>query len=154
MNKKLLEFNLSQRRTDIPAIRTGDVVRVTRKIKEGSKERSQIFEGMIIALKGGQSASRTMTVRKVSFGVGVELIFPLNSPQVEKVELLKRTKARRAKLYYVRHKSAKVLSRKLKEVAIKGVSESGRKKKTAVPENVVSKIFEEAEKEIVSTEEK
>ena len=121
MNQKLIAFNLSQRRTDLPAVRTGDVVRVTRKIKEGAKERLQVFEGMIIAKKGGQSASPTITVRKVSFGVGVEIIFPLNSPQVEKIDFVKRTKAGRSKIYYVRHKSAKVLSRKLKEIPAKGM---------------------------------
>ena len=113
MNQKLIAFNLSQRRADLPPVRTGDVVRVTRKIKEGAKERLQVFEGMIIAKKGGQSASPTITVRKVSFGIGVEIIFPLNSPQVEKIDFVKRTKAGRSKIYYVRHKSAKVLSRKL-----------------------------------------
>lgn len=121
MNQKLIAFNATQRRSDIPPVRTGDVVRVTRKIKESGKERAQIFEGMIIAVKGGQSASRTLTIRKVSFGVGVELILPINSPQVEKIEFMKRTKAGRSKLYYVRHKSAKVLSRKLKEVPAKGM---------------------------------
>lgn len=118
MNQKLIEFNASLRRTDLPEFRTGDVIRVTRKIKEGGKERSQVFEGMIIAKKGGQSASPTITVRKVSFGVGVEIILPLNSPQVENIQFVKRTKAGRSKIYYVRNKSAKVLSRKLKEVSI------------------------------------
>ncbi|QQS21045.1 MAG: 50S ribosomal protein L19 [Candidatus Moraniibacteriota bacterium] len=120
MNQKLIEFNRARRRNDLPAdLRTGDVVRVTRKITEGGKERLQVFEGMIIAQKGGQSASRTLTVRKVSLGIGVEIIFPLNSPHVEKIERVKRTSAGRSKLYYVRGKSAKVLSRKLKEVPVK-----------------------------------
>lgn len=119
MHKKIIEFNLNQRRTDIPELRSGDVVKVYRKIKEGSKERTQMFEGMIIAIKGHQSASPTITVRKVSMGIGVEIVLPLNSPQVERVELVKRTRARRAKLYFVRDKSAKLLSKKLKEVGIK-----------------------------------
>ncbi len=131
MDQKLIEFNLSQRRTDIPPVRTGDVVRVTRKIKEGGKERTQIFEGMIIAKKGGQSSSPTLTVRKVSFGVGVEFIFPVDSPQIEKIEFVKRTKAGRSKLYYVRDKSAKVLSRKLKEIPAKGMTITKPSKKTA-----------------------
>lgn len=121
MDQKLIAFNLSQRRTNLPPVRTGDVIRVTRKIKEGGKERLQVFEGMIIAKKGGQSASQTITVRKISFGIGVEIIFPLNSHQVEKIDFIKRTKAGRSKIYYVRHKSAKVLSRKLKEIPAKDI---------------------------------
>jgi large subunit ribosomal protein L19 len=119
MHKKLIEFNLGQRRTDLPELRSGDVVKVYRKIKEGNKERTQMFEGMVIAVKGRQSSSPTITVRKVTAGIGVELVLPLNSPQVEKIELIKRTRARRAKLYFVRDKSGKVLSKKLKEVAVK-----------------------------------
>lgn len=119
MHKKLIEFNQTQRRSDLPELRSGDVVKVYRKIKEGAKERTQMFEGMVIAINGGQSSSPTITVRKVSAGIGVELVFPLNSHQVEKIELVKRTRARRAKLYFVRDKSGRVLSKKLKEVAVK-----------------------------------
>lgn len=119
MHKKLIEFNLEQRRTDLPELQSGDVVKVYRKIKEGAKERTQMFEGMVIAIKGHQSASPTITVRKVSLGVGVEIVLPLNSPQLEKIELMKRTRARRAKLYFVRDKSAKLLSKKLKEIPTK-----------------------------------
>lgn len=119
MHKKLIEFNLNQRRTDLPELRSGDVIKVYRKIKEGAKERTQMFEGMVIAIKGHQSASPTITVRKVSLGIGVEIVLPLNSPQIEKIDLIKRTRARRAKLYFVRDKSAKLLSKKLKEVTMK-----------------------------------
>jgi large subunit ribosomal protein L19 len=133
MHKKLIEFNLEQRRTDIPELRSGDVVKVYRKIKEGAKERTQMFEGMIIAIKGHQSASPTITVRKVSLGVGVELVLPLNSPQVERVELVKRTRARRAKLYFVRDKSAKLLSKKLKEVTLKVAPKAVVEKVEATP---------------------
>ena len=117
MNQKLIAFNQAQRRTDLPELRAGDVVRISRKIKEGTKERIQNFEGMVIALKGHQSASPTITVRKVTAGIGVELILPLNSPQISSIELIKRTRARRAKLYYTRDKSSKVIGKKLKEVA-------------------------------------
>ena len=119
MHKKLIEFNLNQRRTDLPELKSGDVVKVYRKIKEGAKERTQMFEGMVIAIKGHQSSSPTITVRKVSLGIGVELVLPLNSPQIEKIDLIKHTRARRAKLYFVRDKSAKLLSKKLKEVSTK-----------------------------------
>ena len=118
MNQKLIAFNQAQRRIDAPELRAGDIVRVSRKIKEGSKERIQKFEGMIIAIKGHQSASPTITLRKVVTGIGVELILPLNSPQISTIELVKRTRTRRAKLYYTRDKSSKILGRKLKEVAL------------------------------------
>ena len=120
MQQKLISFNLKQRKPlDTPELQAGDVVKIFRKIKEGSKERLQSFQGTVIAIKGGQSSSKTITVRKVSFGVGVEIVFPLSSPQIEKIEFVKRTRARRAKLYFVRDKSVKVLSKKLKEVAVK-----------------------------------
>jgi large subunit ribosomal protein L19 len=121
MNQKLIAFNLEQRKSfsELPELRAGDVIKIYRKIKEGVKERIQMFQGTIIALKGGQSASRTMTVRKVSGGIGVELILPLSSAQIQKIEFVKRTTARRSKLYFVRDKSAKLLSKKLKEVPVK-----------------------------------
>lgn len=120
MNQKLISFNLKQRKAlSTPELKAGDVIKISRKIKEGGKERIQAFQGTVIAINGGQSSSKTITVRKVSFGVGVELVLPLSSPQIEKIEFVKRTRARRAKLYYVRDKSVKVLSRKLKEVALK-----------------------------------
>ena len=120
MHQKLISFNLKQRKVlNTPDLRAGDVVKISRKIKEGGKERLQAFQGTIIAINGGQSSSKTITVRKISFGVGVELVLPVSSPQIEKIEFVKRTRARRAKLYYVRDKSVKVLSKKLKEVAVK-----------------------------------
>lgn len=121
MHQSLISFNLKQRKSFslLPERRAGDVIKIYRKIKEGSKERTQMFQGTVIALKGGQSASRTITVRKVSDGIGVELILPLSSDQIQKIEFVKRTTARRSKLYFVRDKSAKVLSKKLKEVPVK-----------------------------------
>jgi large subunit ribosomal protein L19 len=103
MDQKLIAFNNKQRRQfpELPELQAGDVIKVYRKIKEGSKERTQMFQGMVIATRGGQSASKTITVRKVASGVGVELVLPLNSPQIEKIEFVKRTTARRAKLYFV-----------------------------------------------------
>lgn len=120
MHQKLISFNLKQRKPlTTQEFQAGDVVKIHRKIKESGKERTQVFQGTIIAIKGGQSSSRTITVRKVSSGVGVELVLPLSSPQIDKIEFVKRTRARRAKLYFVRDKSVKVLSKKLKEVAVK-----------------------------------
>jgi large subunit ribosomal protein L19 len=138
MHTKLIEFNLNQRRKDLPELKSGDVVKVYRTIKEGSKDRTQMFEGMVIAIKGRQSSAPTITVRKVSFGIGVELVLPLNSPQVERIELVKHTSARRAKLYFVREKSAKLLSKKLKEVPMKAGKEKVVAKKAEAFAEVVA----------------
>ena len=88
-------------RTDLPEFRVGDTVRVHVKIKEGDKERIQVFEGVVIARKNGDLRS-TFTVRKTSFGQGVERIFPLHSPIIDKIEVAKKGRVRRAKLYYLR----------------------------------------------------
>jgi large subunit ribosomal protein L19 len=96
----------------------GDTVRVFSKIKDKDKYRLQAFEGMVLARKHGTSPSATFTVRKVSNGVGVERIFPLYSPLVDKIEVVKKTKARRAKLYYVREKAVKEVKRKMKAVTL------------------------------------
>ncbi len=120
MYKKLVEFNKELRKkVSLPELHSGDMIKVYRKIKEGGKERLQMFQGMVIAIKGGQSSSLMVTVRKVSFGIGVELVLPLLSPTIDKIEILKSTKSRRSKLYFVREKSAKVLSKKLREVGLK-----------------------------------
>ncbi len=142
MKQKLISFNLKQRKPlDTPEFQAGDVVKIFRKIKEGNKERLQAFQGTIIAIKGGQSSSRTITVRKISFGVGVEIIFPLSSPQIDRIEFVKRTRARRAKLYFVRDKSVKVLSKKMKEIKVKDSTKAKITKKEAV-------AVKEAEKEL------
>ena len=88
------------RRTDLPNFRPGDTVRVNVKIKEGDKERLQAFEGVVIAKSSGPQAS--FTVRKISFGQGVERIFPINSKVIDKVDVVRSSKVRRAKLYYLR----------------------------------------------------
>lgn len=93
-------------RTDIPAFRIGDSVKVHVKIREGDKERIQVFEGIVIRHnRGGVGAS--FTVRKVSYGVGVERIFPLHSPRIDKIELLRRGRVRRSRLYYLRDRVGK-----------------------------------------------
>ena len=89
-------------RTDIPDFRAGDTVKVHARIKEGEKERIQIFTGVVIRKRNG-STGATFTVRKVSYGVGVEKIFPLHSPLVDKIEIVSRGKVRRARLYYLRN---------------------------------------------------
>jgi len=103
----------SQLRTDIPKLRSGDTVRVHVKIKEGDKYRIQLFEGVVLSLKR-HGISSTFTVRKVSSGYGVERIFPLHSPIIEKVEVVKQGKVRRARLYYLRGRRGKAA--RLKEM--------------------------------------
>lgn len=120
MHKDLIDFNMAQRaKKEVPNLHSGDVVKVYRRIIEGGKERTQMFQGMVIAMRGGQSSSPTVTIRKISFGIGVELVLPLYSESIEKIEVVKSTRSRRSKLYYVREKSAKLLRRKLKEVGLK-----------------------------------
>src|SRR3989338_4761600 len=95
--------------------RPGDTVRVHQKIKEGDKERIQVFEGVVLARKHGKGVEATITVRKISQGIGVERIFPLHSPMIEKFEIMRRSKVRRAKLYYLREAKGKNARLKAKE---------------------------------------
>ncbi len=102
-----------QIRNDLPAIAIGDTVKVYIKVKEGTRERIQMFEGTVIRKKGGGIAE-TFTVRRVSYGVGVEKIFLINSPYIDRIEIVRHGKVRRAKLYYLRDrvgKAAKVKER-------------------------------------------
>ncbi|MDP3954172.1 MAG: 50S ribosomal protein L19 [bacterium] len=111
-------FNKSQNLKTLPAIRPGFTVRVHQKVTEGEKTRVQIFEGIVIAKKHGNGANGTVTVRKIASGVGVERIFPLHSPNIQKFEIVKTSKVRRAKLYYLRDKAAKEIRRKMKASTI------------------------------------
>ena len=108
-------FTKKSIRSDIPDIRAGDTIRLFQKIKEGDKERLQPFEGLVIARKHGRGETATVTVRKVAAGVGVERVFPLHSPTIEKIEVLKRSKVRRAKLYYIRGKAAKEVRKRMQQ---------------------------------------
>ncbi len=103
-----------QTKTDFPEFASGDHVRVHVRVVEGDKERIQPFEGDVISIRGA-GASKTFTVRKISSGVGVERIFPYNSPKIAKIELLKQGDVRRAKLYYLRNLSGKAARIKSKE---------------------------------------
>ncbi len=102
----IIELEKTMMRTDLPDFRSGDTVAVHYKIKEGDRERIQVFEGVVIAKKGG-GVRETFIVRKVSYGVGVERIFPLHSPLIDKIEVKRKGKVRRAKLYYLRGRSKK-----------------------------------------------
>ena len=95
-------------------LRAGDTVRVHVKIQEKGKTRIQMFEGLVLARKHGSEAGATFTVRKISHGVGVERIFPLYSPSIEKIEIIRRAKVRRAKLYFIREKVSKMIRRKMR----------------------------------------
>ena len=99
-------FTSEQLKENVPVIRIGDTIRFHNKIKEGSRERIQMFEGTVIAKHGG-GISETFTVRRVSYGVGVEKTFPVHSPNVEQVDIIRVGKVRRAKLYYIRDRVGK-----------------------------------------------
>jgi len=116
MSKILDQFNKSQLKT-LPEIAPGDTIKVHQKVKEGDKERIQIFEGLVIARKHGKGISATITVRKVAGGIGVERIFPIHSPSIDKIEVLRHGKTRRAKLYYLRTAKGKKAKLKKKDFA-------------------------------------
>ena len=113
MNEIIREIEAGQLKAEVPEFSTGDTVRVYGKIKEGNRERIQVFEGVVLK-KQGESNRATFTVRKTSNGVGVEKTWPLHSPNVEKVEVVRRGKVRRAKLNYLRQRVGKAA--KVKEV--------------------------------------
>ncbi len=114
MHPLISQFEKAQLKKDIPEFRPGDTIRVSVRIREGDKERVQDFEGVVIRRKG-DGVRETFTVRRVSFGVGMERIFPLHAPAIEGIELIRRGKVRRAKLYYLRSlrgKKARISERK------------------------------------------
>lgn len=113
MNEIIKQIEQEQLKESIPQFNTGDTIRVYNKIKEGNRERVQIFEGTVIKQQGGSNRA-TFTVRKLSNGVGVEKTWPVHSPFVEKVEVVRRGKARRAKLFYLRDRVGK--ASKVKEL--------------------------------------
>ena len=144
MNSIIDIIEKPQCRTDIPNFKSGDTVRVHAKIIEGDKERIQVFEGVVISrANAGNRAS--FTVRKISYGVGVERVFPLHSPRIDKIELVTIGRVRRAKLYYLRNLSGKA-------ARIKGerVISSSKAQPTIAPPPEVSEVIEEA---AVTTEE-
>ncbi len=102
----LEQFEAEQSKKEVADLRPGETVRVHVKVVEGEKERTQVFEGIVIRISG-KGHRATFTVRKISYGIGVERIFPFHSPRVEKVEVVSRGKVRRAKLYYLRKRSGK-----------------------------------------------
>lgn len=141
MATKTKQFNKSQLK-QLPDICPGDTVRVHQKIKEGSKERIQIFEGLVIARKHGKGISSTITVRKVVEGIGVERIFPVHSPLISKIEIVSSGKTRRAKLYYLRTAKGTKARLKRKNLAAAVVPVT-----VATIENTAEETVEEKESE-------
>jgi large subunit ribosomal protein L19 len=115
MHHLIQEITKEQLRTDLPDFRPGDTVRVHVKVVEGNRERIQVFEGVVIKRRGA-GISETFTVRKVSYGVGVERTFPVHTPKIAKLEIVRRGKVRRAKLYYLRQLRGKAARIKEKTV--------------------------------------
>lgn len=111
--EKVKIIEMSQMRNEIPQFSVGDSVAVRIKIKEGEKTLIRLFKGTVIAMKGGKGARGTFTVRKISDGVGVERVFPIHSPIISSIKVLKKGKVRRAKLYYLRQRTGKAV--KVKE---------------------------------------
>ena len=106
-------FVEKQKKANVPSVAIGDTVKVHLKVKEGNRERIQIFEGTVIAKKHG-GIEETFTVRRISYGIGVEKVFPVHAPSIEKVEVVRHGKVRRAKLYYLRNRVGKAA--KVKEL--------------------------------------
>ena len=131
MLSKVEKFLQSYAKKDVPEVKPGNTVRVHQKVKEGEKERIQIFEGLVLACKHGKGTNATITVRKVASGVGVERIFPIHSPVIDKIEVTKKSKVRRAKLYYLRDARGK--RAKLKKV--ENLSIPGKIKEEAPAQN-------------------
>ncbi len=102
LRKAIADIEAKYLRSDVPAMRSGDAVRVHTKIKEGDKERIQVFEGVVIAYKKGSPGTSTFTVRKMSYGVGVERIFPVHSPRIDRIEVVGHGEVRRSRLFYLR----------------------------------------------------
>lgn len=145
MKQEIIEFNKVLRGEEPANFHAGDIVKIHLKIKEGVKERVQLFEGLVIAVKGRQSSSITLTVRKVSNGIGVEMIVPVLSKNVQKIELIKSAKIRRSKLYYIRDLTPKQSRMKYKDVK-KFVA--GEKKAELADETLSPEEIAIAEKEI------
>lgn len=145
MNTVISPVNIDSRRN--LDIKTGDTVRVHQKIEEKGKTRTQMFEGIVIARKHGREAGGTFTVRRTSLGVGVEKIFPLYSPNIEKIEITKRSKVRRSKLYHIRDKAAKEIRRQMRNMVMMDTVMTDEEEKEAEPE-----VADEAKPEAVEAE--
>jgi large subunit ribosomal protein L19 len=158
---RLIDFNHTGTKEDLPEIKPGHVVKVHQKItetkvtgkKKETKERIQIFEGLVIGVKGGDNITATITVRKISGGIGVERIFPLNSPSIAKIEISKVTKARRAKLNYMRDRIGKATQPKGELATAEDNKPKVKKGAVAEAEEVKAEAIEETPVEATVAEE-
>jgi large subunit ribosomal protein L19 len=151
MNKKINLVTAGQVRNDIPEFHVGDTVGVSVNVIEGDKERVQIFKGIVMGLKGG-GINRTFRVRKISNGVGVERIFPINSPRIARIEIIKHGSVRRAKLYYLRGLTGKAATKiKEKKRTVKAiVSEPKVNEEAPANGTVLAEKVKEVKEELVS----
>ena len=150
-------FTKNQLQKDLPDIRPGQTIRVHQRIKEGDKERVQVFEGIVIGRSNGKGVTGTFTVRKVSDGIGVEKIFPLHMPSIEKIEIVKTAKVRHAKLYYLRDKDIKMKEDKTRhEKHVKKIDdlEALRKKEDEEKAKLEAEEKDKADEDAKKAEEK
>jgi len=152
MPTKVETFTKEQLKGELPDIRPGDTIKIYQRIKEKNKERLQSFEGLVLARKHGKGITATLTIRKVFSGVGVEKIIPIHSPNVEKIEVLKRGKVRRAKLYYLR--TAKGKKARLKRKDFEGITWETPKEEPKKEVAEETKPTEEKKEEIKTEEPK
>lgn len=132
-------------------IKAGDTVRVHQKIQDKGKTRIQVFEGLVLARKHGTEPGATFTVRKVASGIGVEKVFPLYSPNIDKIEIVRRSKVRRAKLYYIREKVAREIKRQMRRMQMMSLSTESE---TEMAQQAEKDAAEKAEAEAKAAEEK
>ena len=147
MNEIIKNIEAAQLKENVPSFKVGDTVKVYNKIKEGNRERIQVFEGTVLKRQGG-GARETFTVRKFSNGIGVEKTWPVHSPNVEKIEVVRRGKVRRAKLYYLRERTGK--ASKTKEM----VGARIENKEIVVKEDLAEEPVVEATETVAETAEK
>lgn len=137
--------NMEERKT--LGIKAGDTVRVHQKIEEKGKTRLQVFEGLVLARKHGNEPGATFTVRKMASGIGVEKIFPLYSPLIDKIEIVKRSKVRRAKLYFIRDKVAREIKRQMRRMSMVSFGTESAEMEAAARAEQEAKEAEEAAKQ-------
>lgn len=135
-------------------LRSGDTVRVHQKIQEKGKTRIQVFEGLVLARKHGSEPGATFTVRATMSGIGVEKIFPLYSPLIDKIEIVRRSKVRRAKLYYIREKVAREIRRQLRNMTLMGIATESEKEVAEAAERAAKEAEEAVGKAAAETAEK
>lgn len=153
MTQVLSPVNINARKT--LDLRVGDTVRVHQKIEEKGKTRIQVFEGLVIGRKHGTEAGATFTVRRSTGGFPVEKIYPLYSPMIDRIEVTKRSKVRRSKLYYIRRKAIKQISKRMKMMFVKGINDDVKEEEVpAVADEVAeASVVAEAEMEAPAVEE-